>query len=112
MEEIDMPINLPEPIAAYFAADATSSEAAAECVTADANVIDELKTHRGREAIRQWKVASTAKYSYATEPTAIKNEGGRSVVTARVTGNFPGSPVDLHYTFTLDGDGISRLEIV
>jgi hypothetical protein len=34
------------------------------------------------------------------------------VVTARVTGNFPGSPVDLLYTFTLDGDVISRLEIV
>ena len=107
-----MLINLPKPIATYFAADATSREAVADCFTANATVIDERKTHQGREAIRQWKAASTAKYSYVTEPTAIKNEGGRSVVTARVTGNFPGSPVDLHYTFTLDGDAISRLEIV
>ena len=107
-----MPINLPKPIATYFAADATSREAVADCFTANATVIDERKTHQGREAIRQWKAASTAKYSYVTEPTAIKNEGGRSVVTARVTGNFPGSPADLHYTFTLDGDAISRLEIV
>lgn len=107
-----MPVSLPEPIAAYFAADATSREGVADRFTADAIVIDERKTHRGREAIRQWKVASTAKYSYLAEPIAIRNERGRSVVTARVTGNFPGSPVDLHYTFTLDGDAISRLEIV
>ncbi len=107
-----MPINLPAPIAAYFAADATSRAAVAECFTPDATVVDERKTHQGREAIRQWKAASTAKYSYVAEPTAIKTEGGRSVVTARVTGNFPGSPVDLHYTFTIDGDAISRLEIV
>jgi hypothetical protein len=112
MEEIDMPITLPKPVAAYFAADATSRASVADCFTADATLIDERKTHQGREAIRQWKLASTAKYSYVAEPTAIKNEGGRSVVTARVTGNFPGSPVDLLYTFTLDGDVISRLEIV
>ncbi|OKO67185.1 nuclear transport factor 2 family protein [Bradyrhizobium sp. AS23.2] len=107
-----MPINLPKPIAAYFAADATSREAVADCFTADATVIDERKTYRGRKAIQEWKAASTAKYSYVAEPIAIKNDGGQTVVTARVTGNFPGSPVDLHYTFTLDGDAISRLEIV
>jgi len=112
MDEFEMPIKLPKPIAAYFAADARSREAVADCFTADATVIDERKTYRGREAIGAWKAASTAKYSYVTEPTAIRSEGGQSTITARVTGNFPGSPVDLHYNFTLDGDAISRLEIV
>jgi hypothetical protein len=28
-----------------------------------------------------------------------------------VTGDFPGSPVDLHYRFTLEGGKIARLEI-
>ena len=107
-----MPINLPKPIAAYFAADARSREAVADCFTADATVVDERKTYRGREAIREWKQASTAKYNYVVEPLAVKNEGGQSTITARVTGNFPGGPVNLHYTFTLDGDAISRLEIV
>jgi len=107
-----MPIYLPKPIAAYFAADATARGVVADCFTADATVIDERKTYRGREAIREWKAASTTKYSYVAEPTAIRNEGGQSAITARVTGNFPGSPVDLRYTFTLDGDAISRLEIV
>ena len=32
-------------------------------------------------------------------------------VTARVTGDFPGSPVDLRYRFTLEGATIARLEI-
>jgi len=32
-------------------------------------------------------------------------------VTGRVTGDFPGSPVDFQYRFTLDGDKIARLEI-
>lgn len=107
-----MPINVPKPIAAYFAADSSDRAAVADCFTADATVVDERKAHQGREAIRQWKAESTAKYQYVTEPTAIRHEGGHSIVTARVTGNFPGSPVDLHYTFTLDGNAISRLEIV
>jgi len=32
-------------------------------------------------------------------------------VTARVTGDFPGSPVELRYGFTLEGASIARLEI-
>ena len=32
-------------------------------------------------------------------------------VTARVTGDFPGSPVDLRYRFRLEGAAIARLEI-
>jgi hypothetical protein len=32
-------------------------------------------------------------------------------VTGHVSGNFPGSPVDLRYAFVLDGERIARLEI-
>ena len=32
-------------------------------------------------------------------------------VTARVTGDVPGSPVDLRYRFRLQGAAIARLEI-
>jgi hypothetical protein len=31
--------------------------------------------------------------------------------TESVTADFPGSPVDLRYRFTLEGDTIARLEI-
>jgi hypothetical protein len=37
--------------------------------------------------------------------------GGFVTVITRVTGEFPGSPIELRYRFTLDGDKIARLEI-
>ncbi|PYM74471.1 MAG: hypothetical protein DME10_06420 [Candidatus Rokuibacteriota bacterium] len=36
---------------------------------------------------------------------------GKTIVTGRVSGNFPNSPVELRYAFTLAGGKIARLEI-
>jgi hypothetical protein len=36
----------------------------------------------------------------------------KTVVSALVSGNFPGSPVLLNFAFTLSGPKITRLEIV
>lgn len=106
-----MPLSLPAPIAAYFTADGAGGDAVAACFTADAVVVDEGRTHRGREAIARWKADSSARYRYAADPVSIEADDARHIVTARVSGDFPGSPVDLRYAFTLAGDGISRLEI-
>lgn len=46
-----MPPVLPKPIAAYFAADAGNGAAVADCFTADAVVVDERQTYRGRDTI-------------------------------------------------------------
>jgi hypothetical protein len=35
-----------------------------------------------------------------------------SIVTNRLTGNFPGSPIELEFVFTLDRDKIAALEIL
>lgn len=102
---------LPEPIAGYFAADAADGAAVARCFTADAVVVDEKKTYTGRDAIAAWKSEASAKYEYVAEPTAIEDQDGSLIVTAHLTGNFPGSPVDLRYAFTLRDDAIARLEI-
>ena len=106
-----MQITLPGPVAAYFAADQNDGDAVAQCFTEDAAVIDERQTHRGRDAIRRWKAEASAKFSYTTDPFAVSQEDGRTVVTAHVAGDFPGSPVDLRYTFVLEGEKIARLEI-
>lgn len=106
-----MPVSLPKPIADYFTADATNETAVANCFTADATVVDEKQTHRGRDAIARWKAETSSKYDYRSEPVSIDDKDGRVVVTAHLTGNFPGSPVDLRYAFTLSGDAIARLEI-
>jgi len=106
-----MPLSLPKPIADYFAADATDRAAVAKCFAADAVVIDERQTYRGREAIARWKTDASEKYDYVSEPIAIDERADKITVTAHVTGNFPGSPVDLRYAFSLAGNEITRLEI-
>ncbi len=64
-------------------------------------------------ATRQFKAGwlNPAKYSYVAEPFEVAAQAGQTVVTAHLEGDFPGSPVDLRYQFTLEGDKIARLEI-
>jgi len=108
-----MTVQLPAPIFGYFAADKSGdAHAVSRQFTGDGVVRDEGHTYTGREAIRHWKSASSAKYTYTVEPFAITDEAGLTVVTAHLTGNFPGSPVDLRYRFALEGERITGLEIV
>jgi hypothetical protein len=105
-------IDLPGPVAAYFAADKRDSEAVSQCFAENAVVKDEGKTHKGRTAIKQWKSDTTTKYQYTSEPFACEEKDGKTVVTSHLVGNFPGSPVDLRYLFKLEGDKIASLEVV
>lgn len=107
-----MTLSLSEPIAAYFAADKADAKAVSQCFTEDAVVMDEGHTYKGRAAIKQWKTDASAKYQYTNEPFACEQKAGRFVVTNRLTGNFPGSPVDLRFIFELEGDKIASLEIM
>jgi hypothetical protein len=105
------PIHLPPPIAAYFAADTSDANVVARCFSESAVVIDERREHRGKPAIARWKAEAAAKYHYTSEPLAVDVSGPDVTVTARVSGDFPGSPVELQYRFTLEGASIARLEI-
>lgn len=108
-----MTIELPKPIADYFAADrGKDADAVSRCFIKDAVVKDEGNTYSGIGAIRRWKAASTAKYSYTVEPFSVVTEGGKEIVTSHLEGDFPGSPLDLRYFFRLEGDKIARLEII
>ena len=105
-------VNLPEPIAAYFEADRGDSHAVARCFTNEAVVTDEGKTHAGLLAIKAWKAAASAQYSYVTEPVALEKTDRKYVVASRVTGDFPGSPVDLRFCFKPAADKIESLEVI
>jgi hypothetical protein len=107
-----MKVQLPTPIAKYFAADRGDANAVAQCFTENGVVVDEHHTYTGRPAIRQWKESATTRYKYASQPIASVEEDGKTVVTSRLTGDFPGSPVDLRYVFALDGDRIASLAIM
>lgn len=107
-----MNIALPEPVARYFEAQAARDvDAQTQCFTADAVVHDEDRDHRGTSAIREWKQAVQDKFEYTSEPTRATQNGNTVIVEVRLTGNFPGSPVDLSHTFTLSGNKISSLVI-
>jgi len=107
-----MSMDLPKPVAAYFAgSNAHDAGACVACFTDEAVVRDEGRERRGTAAIRAWKEEVTRKYRPAVEVIAVAQADGETVVTGRVSGNFPGSPVDLRYAFTLAGEKISRLEI-
>ena len=104
-------LNLPEPIAAYFDTDKRDAEAVARCFTKRAVVKDEGQTHTGVAAIKAWKSAASAKYTYTSEPFAVDQKDGGYVVTSRLTGNFPGSPLNLRFAFRLERGKIASLEI-
>ena len=73
---------------------------------------DERHTYNGRTAIKKWKADISTKYHYTSEPFACEQKRGKTVVTSRLTGSFPGSPVDLRFFFGLEGDKIASLEII
>ena len=111
MKQTTRSLSLPKPIAAYFTADELGGEAVSQCFTENAVVKDEGHTHKGRAAIKEWKTDASAKYQYTCEPLACEEKDGKTVVTSHLVGNFPGSPVDLRFFFTLEGGKISSLEI-
>ncbi|MBL0940688.1 MAG: nuclear transport factor 2 family protein [Gemmatimonadaceae bacterium] len=105
-----MTMQLPTPVAEYFATD-YAGDVSADCFAPDAVVKDEGKTHTGRVEIRNWMVDSWEKYESVATPIAIEEVGGEVIVTANCVGNFPGSPLDLRFIFGLDGDKIGTLRV-
>lgn len=104
-------LDLPEPIAAYFDADRQDGHAVARCFTTDGVVLDEGKTHAGLAAIAAWKTDAASRYTYTAKPHTLEMQGRGYIVTSQVSGDFPGSPLDLRYRFTLERGKIATLEI-
>src|SRR6267378_3082828 len=108
-----MSLELPTPIAIYIAAENSRDvEALDRCFAKDAVVRDEGQTIEGLAAIKQWKAETAKKYQHTIEPLASVQKDDRTIVTNRLTGDFPGSPIELEFVFTLDGDKIASLEIL
>ncbi|MGY2463103.1 nuclear transport factor 2 family protein [Vreelandella sulfidaeris] len=107
-----MSLSLPDAISTYFRiSNGADVSHIAECFTHDACVFDEGETHRGRPAIQAWMRATREKIEYRVEPVSVSQQGNTMVVTATVTGNFPGSPVQLDHAFQLAESQIQSLEI-
>jgi len=107
-----MSIKLPKPIAAYFAAEkAGDAGELARCFASNGMVHDEGGSFTGRAAIEQWNTTARAKYHHMVVPLSATERDGATVVIGRVSGEFPGSPVELQHAFRIDGEQIVSLEI-
>jgi uncharacterized protein (TIGR02246 family) len=107
-----MTLKLPESLSEYFAAaNAHDPDRVAACFAADAVVSDEGHDICGRDAIRAWVEETSRKYHHRADAAAVEEIADRTVVTAHVAGDFPGSPIDLRYRFKLAGRQIAGLEI-
>ena len=71
----------------------------------------EGQRHQGGPAIRDWWLAAKAKYRHEAVPLEVTEAGGETLVRARVTGDFPGSPAVLTFTFGLRDGRIADLAI-
>ena len=94
------------------AANRGEAKALAQCFAGDAVVRDEGKTIEGLAAIKKWMIETKQKYQHTIEPLAATQKDGKTIVTNRLTGNFPGSPIELEFVFTLDHEKIAALEIL
>jgi hypothetical protein len=107
-----MPLPLPKPIELFMSSENTHDLGVlADCFAAHATVRDEGQTMKGLEAIKTWRLETRKKYRHTVEPVAVTARDGKTVVSTKLTGDFPGSPITLEFIFTLAGGKIAALEI-
>ena len=103
---------MPPALSMYFtASNKHDVDAMIAVFSQEATVKDEGKERHGSNAIRAWMNDTIRRYNFKAEPTGVAREHDRTVVTAIISGTFPGSPVTLSYRFKLDGQKIAHLEI-
>jgi len=107
-----MSLHLPKPIECFMSSEnAHDPDAVSDCFTPDATVRDEGGIRKGLDEIAAWRRETEAKYHHTLMPIAVAERAGKTVVTTKMTGNFPGSPVTVDFVFKLEGDMIASLEI-
>jgi hypothetical protein len=107
-----MSLSLPPPIALYVQLEnAGETEKLSACFAPNAIVRDESRTYEGLAAITAWKAETKRKYHHTITPLDVAYEQGKTVLKAQLTGDFPGSPLTLHFDFVVEAGHILSLEI-
>lgn len=105
-------MQLPAPVQAFFDAERDpGGTAPIGAFARDAVVNDEGKTHVGHDAIEAWWCAAKAQYGHTAEPHEAHEERGLTIVRARVSGRFAGSPAVLTFSFRVADGRVAALEI-
>lgn len=74
-------------------------------------VFDEGKPHTGKKAVQNWIEKSNEEYQSVLKPISYDELDNGSVLTAEVSGTFPGSPAILKFNFKLQNGLIGSLKI-
>lgn len=103
-------MNLPNIISELVKAQNEFDSAAyANCFAENAQVFDEGKTHDGKTEIENWIDQANKEYRATMEPITYDEE--EHILSAKTSGNFPGSPIVLKYHFQLADGLIESLRI-
>ncbi|MGR9059201.1 nuclear transport factor 2 family protein (plasmid) [Rhizobium leguminosarum] len=105
-------MDMPGIINTYFEADRRNdANALLDTFAVEAFVEDERARHQGVAAIREWWVAAKKAAQYVAEPLECTVDCYKALIRAKVSGQFPGSPVTLTYDFAIKDGKIVSLEI-
>ena len=85
------------------------SGAYANCFIENAEVFDEGKTHTGKTEIKDWIEKANKEYSAMMKPLDYNET--EKILSAEISGTFPGSPIILKYHFQLSDGYIKSLRI-
>jgi len=78
----------------------------------DAVVLDDGHTYTGHREIRGWLTGPASEFTTTSTWLSATHTADTAAAVIEIAGDFPGSPVILHYRFTMDATGlISGLEI-
>lgn len=101
-------MNLPNIISELVKAQNEFDSAAyANCFTENAEVFDEGKTHNGKAEIENWIDKANKEY----KATMKSLDYNKNILSAEISGTFPGSPLVLKYHFELNDGLIQSLKI-
>jgi len=104
-------MNLPKAIADLVTAQNNfDSSAYADCFSETAVVFDEGHTHTGKTEIENWIEKANQTYKAVMKP--LEYSAADQLLSAEISGNFPGSPLVLKYQFELKDGQIQSLKIV
>jgi hypothetical protein len=85
------------------------SAAYANCFAEDAQVFDEGKTHNGKAEIEKWIDKSNTDYKATMEP--VDYDEKEDILSAKIAGSFPGSPLTLKFHFKIADGKIQNLKV-
>lgn len=103
-------MNLPQVIEEFVKTkNSFDSVAFAECFGEAAVVFDEGKTHNGKKEIEQWIDKSNKEHQDTLEPVDYNEK--EEILSAKVTGSFPGSPLVLKFHFKIADGKIQNLKV-